>query len=146
MRIVVLLGLCLPLMAGCLAKDATTNTPNYHVGTPTNRSSVNSWELNNSPFYTQPGVNNGKPVTLKPIASQRGFEPYDPLAERVYAAWSAANGLDIKYLSAAAKGSVVILTGTVALPAQRTQAEDIARKAPGVTQVVDKITVRAAAS
>jgi hypothetical protein len=128
-------------LTGCSARDKPTDTPVYHVGTPTNRSSTNSDEANHEPFYTQPGVNAGKPVTLKPIPSQRGFEPSDPLAEQVYAALSADDPISARYLTTGAKDGVVLLTGTVQTPAQAAQAEKVARSVPGVKQLRSHIRV-----
>ena len=126
---------------GCSAKDPLTATPSYHVGVKTNSSSVNSWELNKEPLYTQPGVNNGRPVTLKAIPSQRGFEPNDPLAEDVYAALQADESLPTRYLSASAKDGVVILTGTLPSAALKAKAETVARGVPGVCRVRSRLVV-----
>lgn len=135
-------ALLLPLVcAGCSAKDPPNLTPVYRNGTPTNRSTTNSWELYHEPAYTQPGVNGGKAVTIKSIPSQRGFEPYDPLAEQVYQALTADETLPSRYLTASAKGSIVILSGTVQTPAQKAQAERIARGVSGVTELRSKLTV-----
>ncbi len=128
-------------VAGCSRRDPTTTTPVYHIGTPTNRSSTNSDEANHEPFYTQPGVNGGRPVTLKPIPSQRGFEPSDPLAEQVYAAIGADGTVPTRYLTTGAKNGVVRLTGTVATAAQAAQAEKIARGVPGVKELRSSIHV-----
>lgn len=136
------IALLLPIVcAGCSAKDPPTYTPVYHNGTPTNRSSTNSWELYNEPIYTQPGVNGGKAVTIKSIPSQRGYEPYDPLAQRVYQALTTDATLPSRYLTAGAKGGIVVLEGTVPTSAQKAQAERIARGVPGVKELRSKITV-----
>ncbi len=129
------------VIAGCSAKDPVTQTPVYHIGTPTNRSSVNSWELNGEPLNTQPGVYRGKPVTLTPIASQRGFEPDDPLAVAVLNALNRDGQVSTQYLAASAKNGVVILIGSVTTPAQKAQAEQIARRVPGVRQFRSKVVV-----
>lgn len=126
---------------GCSAKDPLTATPSYHVGVKTNSSSVNSWELNKEPLYTQPGVNSGRPVILKAIPSQRGFEPNDPLAEDVYAALQAEPSLPTRYLTASAKDGVVILTGTLPSPALRAKAEATARRVPGVRALRSRLVV-----
>lgn len=131
-------------LAGCSARDPVTQTPVYHVGTPTNRSSVNSWELNGAPLYTQPGVYHGKPVHLTPIPSQRGFEPNDPVAQAVLNALNGDSALSTQYLSASAKNGVVILIGSVTSPAQKAQAERIARQVPGVRALQSRIVVIAA--
>lgn len=131
----------LVIAAGCSRRDPPTTTPVYHVGTPTNRSSTNSDEANTEPFYTQPGVNGGRPVTLKPIPSQRGFEPSDPLAEQVYAAIGADGTVPTRYLTTGAKDGVVQLTGTVETAAQAAQAEKVARGVPGVKQLRSHIRI-----
>lgn len=128
-------------LAGCSAKDPPTYTPVYKYGVQTNRSSTNSYEMNGEPRYTQPGVNSGRPVTLKPIPSQRGFEPYDPVAEQVYMALSADGALPARYLSTRAQNGVVILAGTVQNAAQKMRAAQIARGVAGVKQVRNQIIV-----
>jgi hypothetical protein len=129
------------LLAGCSARDPVTQTPVYHVGTPTNRSSVNSWELNAAPANTQPGVYRGRPVRLKAIPSQRGFEPDDPAAQAVLAALAADGRVPTQYLSASGKGGVVILIGGVSTPAQKARAEALARRAPGVRRLDSRVQV-----
>jgi hypothetical protein len=128
------------LLAGCSARDPVTQTPVYHIGTPTNRSSVNSWELNSEPANTQPGVYHGKAVHLKPIASQRGFEPDDPVAQSVLNTL-AQNGVSTQYLSARAKNGVVILTGSVTTAAQKSRAEQLVHTVPGVKRLDNRIVV-----
>jgi len=143
-RIILCAGLSVPFvlaLPGCSPKDPVTATPSYHVGVKTNSSSVNSWELNREPLYTQPGVNNGRPVTLKAIPSQRGFEPNDPLAEDVYAALQADEALPTRYLTASAKDGVVVLAGTLPSPALKARAELLARRVPGVRLVRSHLTV-----
>ncbi len=126
-------------LAGCSARDPVTQTPVYHVGTPTNRSSVNSWEL--SEPVPQSGVYHGKAAPLKPIASQRGFEPNDPVAVAVLNAWSEDGSIPAQYLSARAKNGVVILTGSVATPAQKRRAEQTAQAVPGVKRLDSRVVV-----
>ena len=134
-------GLAAVLMGGCSSQDPVTRTPYYHVGTPTNRSSVQSWELNREPFYTQPGVNAGTQVAA-PVqrGSQRGFEPYDPLAEQVYAAIG-QSGVHAKYISATAKNGTVVLIGSVDTHAELLKAVDVAGHVPGVKLVRNQMTV-----
>lgn len=129
------------VLPGCSAKDPVTATPSYHVGVKTNSSTVNSWELNREPIYTQPGVSGGRPVTLKAIPSQRGFEPNDPLAEDVYAALQADTSLPTRYLTASAKDGVVILTGTLPSLALKARAEAVARHVPGVRALRSRLVV-----
>ena len=129
------------LVAGCSAKAPITKTPDYHVGTPTNRSSVQSWELNKEPFYTQPGVNSGTQVA--PIArtpSHRGFEPYDPLAQKTFSALL-TGGVHVKYITATAKGDTVVLMGSANSVEQAQKALDIAEHVPGVKHVRNQLTV-----
>ena len=116
-------------------------TPVYHIGAPTNRSSVNSWELNTAPINTQPGVYRGRPVRLKAIASQRGFEPDDPTAQAVLRALKGDGRVPTQYLSASGKGGVVILIGSVLAPAQKARAEQIARAVPGLKRLDSEVMV-----
>jgi len=132
---------CSAFVAGCSARDPVTQTPVYHSGTPTNRSSVNSWELNTAPLNTQPGVYGGRPVRLKAIASQRGFEPDDPAAQAVLSALTRDGQVPTQYLSASGKGGVVILIGGVSSAAQKARAGQIARAVPGVTRLEDRVMV-----
>ena len=138
-----LFGLLLGLLAfaGCSAQDPPTQTPVYHIGTPTNRSSVNSWELGQSPSYSQPGVYGGRPVHLTPIASQRGYEPNDPVALDVMAALNQDSAVSTQYLTATAHSGVVVLVGSVVSASQRARADRIARAVPGVKELRDKIAV-----
>jgi len=129
-------------ISGCSPRASMTGTPVVHAGTPTNRASVNSTDLYREPFYTQPGVNSGKPFTLKPIASQRGFEPNDPLAEAVYAALVQNGELNKRYFAVSAKDGVVKLVGSVSDKAQKAAAESTARAVPGVKRVLSELTVQ----
>ena len=129
------------LIAGCSAKDPVTQTPVYHIGTPTNRASVNSWELDQAGVNLQPGRYGGKSVTLPAVPSQRGFEPDDPTAQAVMDALAANRPLPTRYLSASAKNGVVLLTGSVNTAVQKRQAEQIARRVPGVRSLQSRITV-----
>ncbi len=137
MKLILAMLVCLPgyLLMGCSAKDPDTQTPVYHIGTPTNRSSTNSWELNGEPANTQPGLYHGKPAPLRPVASQRGFELNDPVARAVQAAITADGQIPTDYLSVRAKHGAVILAGSVATAAQKAHAEAIARRTPGVTSL-----------
>ena len=130
----------LTLLAGCSARDPVTQTPVYHVGTPTNRSSVDSWELS-QPVNPQQRVYSGRPAPLTPIASERGFEPDDPAAEAVLNALDTDGQVSTQYLSARAKNGVVILAGSVTTQAQKTRAMQIARQVPGVRFVADRVQV-----
>lgn len=128
------------LLTGCSAHDPVTQTPVYHPGTPTNRSSVDSWELS-QPIHPEKQVPSGKTAPLTSGVSQRGFEPDDPAAIAVFNAIDADPTLSAQYLSARAKNGVVILAGSVTTAAQKTRAAQIARAVPGVKYVADKIQV-----
>ncbi len=127
------------LLTGCSARDPVTQTPVFHVGTPTNRSSVNSWEL--SEPVPQPGMYRGKEIHLTPMASQRGFEPDDPVAEAVLNALNEDGSISTQYLSARAENGVVILTGSVTTAAQKSRAAQIARAVPGVRRLDNRVVV-----
>ena len=129
------------ILTGCSAKDPVTQTPVYHIGTPTNRASVNSWELNQAGVNIQPGRYAGKPVTLPNIPSQRGFEPGDPLALTVRHALTAGSDLPTRYLSVSAKNGIVLLEGSVTSAAQKAQAEQIARQVRGVHTLRSQIVI-----
>lgn len=131
---------CFALLAGCSARDPVTQTPVYHAGTPTNRSSVDSWELGQA-VNPQQRVYAGKPAKLTPIASQRGFEPDDPAAVAVLNALDADGSVPTQYLSARAKNGVVILAGSVATAAQKARAVQIARAVPGIKSITDQVQV-----
>ncbi len=133
MKLILAAFLC--LLTGCSAKDPVTQTPVYHTGTPTNRSSTNSWELNGEPANTQPGLYHGKPAPLRQIPSQRGFELNDPVARAVLAALAADGQIPTDYLSVRAKHGAVLLAGSVATAAQKARAETVAHTAPGVTSL-----------
>ena len=135
------LSLFLLLPGGCSRRDPPTNTPVFHVGTPTNRSSTNSWEIGHEPWYTQPGVNGGRPVLLKPIPSQAGMEPDDPLAQAVYRAIVADGSIPTRYLETSAHRGVVAIVGTVPDAATKRRAEALARAVPGVKKVQSELTV-----
>ena len=139
--LILLLPLTLAAFGGCSARDPVTQTPVYHNGTPTNRSSVDSWELNSAPANTQPGVYHGKAVHLTPIASQRGFEPDDPLAVAVMNTLTQDGGISTQYLSARAENGVVILSGSVTAAAQKVRADQVARAVLGVKRLEDRVVV-----
>lgn len=132
--------LCI-FVAGCSPHEPPNLTPVYKFGVQTNRSSTNSYELYGSPYYTQPGVNSGKPVKIKRIPSQRGFEPYDSVAERVYMALNSNPALNARYLLAKSQRGIVILSGNVQTPAQKDIAVRIARAVPGVKELRVRIKV-----
>lgn len=131
----------LTLLAGCSAHDPVTQTPVYHTGTPTNRSSVDSWELS-QPIHPEKQIPKDRVATpLTSMASQRGFEPDDPLAITVFNALDADPTMSTQYLSARAKNGVVILAGSVTTAAQKSHAAQIARAVPGVKYVADNLQV-----
>ena len=133
--------LLLLLLGGCSRSDPPKDTPVFHTGTPTNRSSTNSWEIGHEPFYTQPGVNGGRPVTLTPIPSQARMEPDDPLALAVFRAIAADGSVPTRYLEISAHNGVVQIVGTVGSAAQKRRAETLARAVPGVLRVQSELTV-----
>ena len=137
-RLPIVLGLA--LLTGCSAHDPVTQTPVYHTGTPTNRSSVDSWELS-QPIHPEKQVPSGKAAPLTTVASQRGFEPDDPLAVAVFNALDADPKVSTQYLSARAKNGVVILAGSVTTAAQKARVVQIARAVPGVRYVADNLQV-----
>ena len=137
-RFPIILGLA--LLAGCSAHDPVTQTPVYHTGTPTNRSSVDSWELS-QPIHPEKQIASGKAAPLTTVASQRGFEPDDPLAVTVFNALDADPKVSTQYLSARAKNGVVILAGSVTTAAQKSRVAQIARAVPGVKYVADNLQV-----
>ncbi|BDI29138.1 hypothetical protein CCAX7_11890 [Capsulimonas corticalis] len=140
-RGIILWGAAL-LAAGCSARDPATNTPSFHVGTPTNRSTVQSWELNSEPIHTQPGVNAGSIVgPLPPGQRQRGFEPYDPLAVASYNALLAAQTVDTKYITCTAKSGVVAINGSVQNDQEKQRVEQIVRGVSGVKEVRSKLRI-----
>jgi len=128
-------------LAGCSAKDPVTQTPVFHVGTPTNRASVNSWELAQAGINLQPGHYAGKRVTLPFIPSQRGLEPGDPLAVAVSSTLAADSRLSTRYLEVSAKNGHVLLIGSVTNATQKKLAVQIARHVRGVKTLESKITV-----
>ena len=131
-------------IAGCSKHENPPATPATNAATPTNRSFVNSTDQPNTPFYTQPGVNHGQPVALKPIPSQAGFNQNTPLATTVHEALAADNTLDSRYIAVQTKGDRVLLVGSVTNPADKAKAEAIAKKQAGVGGVIDKLQVAGA--
>ncbi|MCW3061290.1 MAG: hypothetical protein JWQ02_3111 [Capsulimonas sp.] len=130
------------LAAGCSARDPDTATPSFRATTPTNRSTVQSWEINNEPIHTQPGVNPGSVVAPLPAgARKRGFEPYDPLAVASYNALLGAGDIDAKYVTCTAKSGIVILNGAVRDEQQKQRAEQIVRRVPGVKEMHSKLRI-----
>ena len=128
-------------LVGCSRKDPVTTTPSYHIGTPTNSASANSWELSQSGNTIQPGRYSGKTVTLPDVPSQSGFESNDPLAVAVRDAFAQNSSFSARFLTVSAKRGIVILEGSVTTPAQRTLAVHIAGTVPGVKAVQNKIVV-----
>jgi len=136
-----LMPLSLVMLAGCSRKDPVTPTPSYHIGTPTNSASVNSWELGQPGNTIQPGRYSGQTITLPDVPSQSGFEPGDPLALAVRDAFSRDKTLSARFITVSAKNGIVILEGSVTTPAQKALAAQIARGVPGVRSVQSKIVV-----
>jgi hypothetical protein len=145
-RISLAVALAAALLAGCSDRDPVTTTPVFHVGTPTNRSSVESWELNREPFYTQPGVNPGQIVAPPaPRPSERGFELYDPIASTVFQALNDAH-IDTKYLTATAQNGVVVLSGSADNVRQLKKALAVAKGVHGVRRVDNEMTAASGGS
>jgi hypothetical protein len=133
----------LPLLAGagCSRHDDAPVTPVLRAATPTYQSTVRSTELYTAPYYTQPGIRNGAPVTLPPSPVYRNFEPNDPLSQSVYAALAADGHVPTHYLTSRARDGVVILEGTVGTAAQKQRAESVARAVPGVRELRSALKV-----
>ncbi|HEX5324318.1 MAG TPA: BON domain-containing protein [Capsulimonadaceae bacterium] len=129
------------LIAGCSAHQNPPATPSDSAATPTNRSFVNSTDQPNTPYYTQPGVNHGQTVALKPIPSQAGYGQNTPLASAVHDALLADQSLDSRYIAAESKGSQVLLIGSVASPADKAKAAQIAKSVKGVDSVSVKLVI-----
>jgi hypothetical protein len=100
-------------LCGCSHHDAPTLTPHENPATPTYRSTVNSYELNTAPRYTQSGVNGGEPATLPAIPSPDRYSQNTPLATAVYNTVRVDSSIDSRYLTIYSKGGTVKLTGTV---------------------------------
>lgn len=140
MRLIIILLFLLSL-CGCSRRDPITSTPIYHTGTPTNRSSVQSWELNKEPLYTQPGVNSGSIVpTPSDIQEQQKYTSYNSLAHQVYAAIS-DKGFDMRYITVTANNGSVIIIGTVDNKETENKMITIAKGVLGVRNMITKINV-----
>ena len=127
--------------AGCSNRDQPVTTPVSAGVTPTYRSSANSTDQPNTPFYVKAGANPGKRVQLPAIASQAGFDENSPIASQVVAAL-AAQHIDTRYLAASAnKAGVVRFDGTVASAAIKAKAQAAALGVKGVTGMADELTV-----
>jgi osmotically-inducible protein OsmY len=63
---------------------------------------------------------------------------------KVFAALSADNTLNTRYMSAGAKGDVVVLVGSVGTKAQLDQALSDAKKVEGVKQVRSQLAIQQA--
>lgn len=133
--------LLVPVIAGCSQHQAPPATPADTGTTPTNRSFVNSTDMPNTPYYTQPGMNHGQPVHLKPIASEAGFNQNTPLVGEIHGALSADSTLDSRYIAVQSKGNKVLLLGSVSSAADKARAVQIAKSVKGVGGVLDKLTV-----
>ncbi len=128
------------VLGGCSAKDPVDKTPYYHVGTPTNRGSVNSWELSVGSVPVQPADSRGAHVPIAVIASQRGFEPNDPLAQSVYSALGRGH-VDTRYIMVGAKDGVVMISGSAVNQQQVADAMRVASHVEGVKKVRCELTV-----
>jgi len=139
-----LLSLAVLFISGCSAHQDPPATPVDNAATPTNRAFVNSTDQPNTPYYTQPGVNHGKSVVLKPIPSQAGPNQNTPLAGAVHDAMGADQSLDSRYIAVESQGNNAILVGSVPSAAAKKKAETIAKSVKGVAGVIDKLTVSGA--
>lgn len=125
------------LLAGCSSKDPHTDTPSFHEGPQTGTSApINSWEVGQNAPPTP------KRFQFPAEASHRGFEPYDALAEKVYAALQADGSIPLKYVTVSAKGDNVHVSGTVETSAQAAHAAQVARSVSGVHAVQSHLEVR----
>jgi|GEM_PF-4199944 len=107
-------GLCaIVAVSGCTHHDAPPKTPTENPATPTYRSTVNSYEQNTAPRYTQSGINGGEPASLPSVASPDRYSQNTPLATAVYNTIRVKAPEDSRYLAIYSKGTSVKLTGTI---------------------------------
>ncbi len=128
-------------VCGCSHHDAAPETPSVSSATPTYRSQTNSDVPNNTPNFTQPGVNHGAPATLPVIAKADRFDQNSPLAGQVFSAIQRDSTISSRYLTVDTKGGVVRLSGT-ASAADAAAAEKLVKSQKGVTSVIDKIEIK----
>ncbi|MDR3707665.1 MAG: BON domain-containing protein [Capsulimonadaceae bacterium] len=141
MTILLLAGVAAIGMAGCSAHTEYAKTPVLVGTTPTYRSTVLSTDPRVEPFYTQPGVNSGPPVSLPLIPSQDRWDPNDPVATSVYNALTTSSDVHLSFLRVSAHKGTIRLQGLVANGTARKRAEAIAKSEPGVRAVQDEVTI-----
>jgi hypothetical protein len=129
-------SLCAALAAGCSAHQAIPATPVDTAATPTQRSSVNSYDQPNTPFFTQPGVNGGTPAVLPVVADPDKYDQNAPLAIEVYGAVQQKIGTGAtRYLTVQSKGSTILIGGTAGSSSALIEAVEVAKSAKGVSKV-----------
>ncbi|CAB3769049.1 BON domain-containing protein [Paraburkholderia humisilvae] len=116
----------------------TSNKLIYAVGALMMAGSIHAWSQSSE---TVPA--SGAAVDVASGASdQKSTKQADrALRKKVYAAIAKVKAIDAGNISIRAKNGAVTLFGTVEDGAQVTQVADIARNVPGVTSVVNKLTV-----
>ncbi len=133
----------LMVFGGCSSHQAPPATPAMTGDTPTFRLTANSYDQPNSPKYEQAGQLSGQPATLKPIPTVARFDQNAPLAESVYSALEQGLGPTVvHYITTQSSGETVEIAGTAPSAAIKSQAEQIAKKTPGVKKVIDQIVVQ----
>ena len=131
------------LSAGCTAHNDSPKTPMIVGTTPTYRSTARSTDLFVGPYYTQPGVNAGTPVSLPVIPSQDRWDPNDPVATQVYTALTSANSIELKFLRVYAHKGTIWLQGSVHSKDQAERAAKIAKSITGVVTVINDLRAHA---
>jgi hypothetical protein len=128
-------------VAGCSAHEQPPTTPDVRAAIPTNRATINSWELAMGQVNVRPGYAASSPVALVPRARlDQGFEPSDPAAVAVYTAL-VRRKLETKYIATAAKDGTVLLEGVVSDDSQKAIVAQIAAAVPGVKKVVNDLKI-----
>jgi hypothetical protein len=130
------------ILAGCSAHQNPPSTPYDSAKTPTFRSSSYSDEPNNTPNFTQPGQNHGHIVHLPDIPHHDRWDQNAPLAIEVYGAISNLGRDKINYVMVQAKGSTVMVGGTVGSDDLKNKILAIAKSSAGVKNVVSELKVQ----
>jgi hypothetical protein len=128
--------------SGCSPHQAAPATPATPDQTPTNRSFANSTDNPNTPLYEKPGQQGGAPATITPVPTHARFDENAPLAIATLNAIQADKSIDAKYIACSSQGTVVEINGTTPSKELKERCLKIARSQPGVTSVVDKISVQ----
>jgi len=129
-------------VAGCSARQEPPVTPTMQAATPTNRGTVNSWELTIGKIHTEPGLASARIPLIPDSVVQQGYEPSDPLAVAVYNEL-VHQKLETQFVVAAAKQGTVMLEGVVGDDAQKTRIGQAAKGVAGVKKVVNDLKVSA---